>query len=216
MFLTSNQIEERRAQLEKYFQTIFQTPQYVNSDICKQFFLEAQRETLPEVKLEEICLEIYQLDLIPSKTIVQTFDSLEDVLRKYAREIDLDENLLRHFSLHLALKTSGNTDCKLIRQLECFEAPYLSLATAKKFHQGDCKSKSFVLLIRYNSHLSFDDHDEEKLYLNVGAMNIIYHQTVYDFTHHNLDCDSQTHNLLTSLQAKDDKLEVNKYELQLV
>ncbi|KAJ8983305.1 hypothetical protein NQ317_010843 [Molorchus minor] len=127
--LSSSQLEERRALLEKYIQTIGQDPKLVSSEIIIGFLLSAQQETTCEKK-QDVNLDIYTMNNYHIPVRVSTFDRTEQVLVKAFKYISLPVKYLQYFSLYL-VKKDNSGDIIVLRKLLDFESPYMSHKTLR-------------------------------------------------------------------------------------
>ncbi|KAJ8926848.1 hypothetical protein NQ314_020699 [Rhamnusium bicolor] len=77
--LTASQLEERRALLEKYIQTLGQDSKLVSSELIIGFLLSAQQETTCERK-QEVNLDVYTMNNYHIPVRVSTFDRTEQTV----------------------------------------------------------------------------------------------------------------------------------------
>lgn len=122
--LTQNQLEQRRANLERYIQLIGQDPIFSKSELLRTFLLNAQQES-SYVQSHETTLDVYLMNGYQISVNCYTTDCTSKVLEKVAKNIDLPMDYVNYFSLYL-MRTEKNGDIVLIRKLIDFEAPYIT------------------------------------------------------------------------------------------
>nr|CAH7735554.1 unnamed protein product [Callosobruchus chinensis] len=127
--LTSSQLEERRALLEKYIQTIGQDSKLVTSELVVGFLLSAQQETTCEKK-QDVNLDIYTMNNYQIPLWVSSFDRTEQVLTTVFKYINLPLEYLQYFALYLVRKDNSG-DIIILRKLLDFESPYMAHKTLK-------------------------------------------------------------------------------------
>jgi sorting nexin-17 len=127
--LTGGQLEERRALLEKYIQTVGQDSKLVSSELLVGFLLSAQEETTCE-KRQEINLEVYTSNNYQIPITVSTFDRTEQVLAKVCKQINLPLEYMQYFSLYL-IKKDSKEELVILRKLLDFESPYMTHKTVR-------------------------------------------------------------------------------------
>ncbi|XP_052762786.1 sorting nexin-17-like isoform X2 [Mya arenaria] len=193
--VTGPKLEERRQMLERYIQIVSQEVVIANSDIFNQFLLTAQQETQKE-EPENVSLDIYLMnDHKISISIIST-DQTEDVLEAASSQIDLPEDFVYYFGLYLVQKEESG-DTSIVRKLQDFESPYISLKSATKqaFHR--------VVLRKSFWDTGFDDD----LLANKVAMNLLYVQAVSDIERKWVYATKEQLEHLKSLQQKGSKRE---------
>lgn len=191
--LTGNQLEERRAFLEKYIQSIGQDPRLVTSELLNGFLLSAQQETNCE-KRQEMNLNVYIMNSLQISLSVFTTDKSEQVLINACQQINLPQEYVHYFSLFL-LKKEDNGDVTILRKLQDFESPYIS-------HKSIQDVNKVVLRKSY-----WDSDYDLELMSNSVALNLLYVQTVSDVERGWILCSKDTQSQLTSLQARGAKKE---------
>lgn len=107
-----------------------QDSQLSSSELFTAFLLSAQQETTSEKK-QEMNLEIYTMNNYQIPLLVLTTDRTEQVLYKACKQINLPTDLIRYFSLYL-IKKDNNSELTIIRKLQDFESPYISLKTVQE------------------------------------------------------------------------------------
>lgn len=191
--LTASQLEERRALLEKYIQSIGQDPRLVTSELLNGFLLSAQQETNCE-KRQEMTLDVFIMNGYQISLNVFTTDKSEQVLIKACKQINLPQEYVHYFSLFL-LKKEENGDITVFRKLQDFESPYIS-------HKSIQEQNKVVLRKSY-----WDPEYDIELMSNPVAMNLLYVQTVSDVERGWILCSTEMQSQLTSLQARGAKRE---------
>ncbi|KAF7286957.1 hypothetical protein GWI33_002805 [Rhynchophorus ferrugineus] len=164
--LTSGQLEERRALLEKYIQTIGQDSKLVSSELLSGFLLSAQQETASQEK-QDISLDVYIMINYPIKIRISTYDRTETVLWKALKQINLPFNFVQYFSLYL-FKINNNGDIIVVRKLLDFESPYLTQQVIRT---------PTKIVIRKSS---WDKNYDIELMTDPVALNLLYLQTVFE------------------------------------
>lgn len=163
--LTSGQLEERRALLEKYIQTVGQDSKLVSSELVIGFLLSAQQETACQEK-QDVNLDIgYTLNGFQSKIRVSTFDRTEQVLTKVLKQVNLPLDYMQYFSLYL-IKIDSTGDIVVLRKLLDFEAPCI---TQQVFRTPT----RFIIKKNY-----WDKNYDNELMTDPIALNLLYIQTV--------------------------------------
>ncbi|KAG8231282.1 hypothetical protein J437_LFUL010320 [Ladona fulva] len=207
--LTPSQLEERRAQLEKYIQTVGQDSIIINSEIFNGFLLCAQYETrkLFECRVggnwderDEVELEVFLMNGFKVSLRINSSNCSSKVLEKVSQHIRLPPDLINYFSLFL-IKKEEDGQLTILRKLQDFESPYIS-------------QKSMNCLTRVVLRKSYwDPAYDDILMRDSVALNLLYVQTVADVERGGWllrdDCskweDAQA--MLASLQAKGAKKE---------
>lgn len=122
--LTQNQLEQRRALLERYIQLIGQDPIFSKSELLRAFLLNAQQESA-HTESHEVTLDIYLMNGYRIPVNCYTTDCTSKVLQKAAQHIDLAEQYVEYFTLYL-MRNERNGETTLVRRLMDFEAPYIT------------------------------------------------------------------------------------------
>lgn len=191
--LSSNQLEERRAMLEKYIQTVGQTPHLMNTEIFNGFLLSAQQESSPE-KCQEVPLDVFLMNGYRITINARTNERSEQILEKVCCQINLPTTYMYYFALFL-IRREDNGDIIIVRKLQDFESPYIS----QKSIQG---INRIVLRKSY-----WDPAYDQELMSDRVALNLIYTQTVADIERGWILCGKETQAQLASLQARGAKKE---------
>lgn len=191
--LTPLQLEERRDQLEKYIQTISQTPKLVGSDLFNGFLLSAQQETSSE-ESQEVSLDVFLMNGFKITLKILSTERSDQVLEKVCQNIHLSSEFVYYFSLFL-IKREDDGDLTVLRKLQDFESPYIS----QKSIQG---TPRVVLRKSY-----WDPDYDRELMQDKVALNLLYVQTVSDVERGWILSGPDTQQKLTSLQARGAKKE---------
>ncbi|XP_013392676.1 sorting nexin-17 [Lingula anatina] len=190
------ELEERRAQLEKYIQIISQNPQIANSDVFNGFFLSAQQETQHE-EPERVTLDVFLMNGHKITVNILSTDQTEDVLETVASNIELKDDFVFYFGLYLVKKEGGEKELSIIRKLQDFESPFISLKAANK--DGVHK---IVLRKSYWDSSFDDDLLEDRI-----AMNLLYVQAQSDLERGWIHATKEQMKQLTNLHQKGSKKE---------
>jgi len=191
--LSSNQLEERRSLLEKYIQTVGQTPHLMNTEVFTGFLLSAQLESSGE-KNKEISLDAYLMNGYRITISSNISESSSQVLEKICRQINLPVTYMYYFALFLVSREDDG-DITIIRKLQDFESPYIS-------------QKSIQVATRIVIRKSYwDPAYDDELAVDRVALNLIYTQTVADLERGWILCTKDTQARLASLQARGAKKE---------
>lgn len=166
--LTPAKVEERRQLLERFIQIVSQDPQISSSDTFNGFFLKAQQETQKEAS-EASSLDVYLMNGHKITVKIMSTDQTEDLLEAVASQIELPDEYVYYFGLYLVQKEDGG-DNSIVRKLQEFESPYISLKYANKVGSHRIVLRKSVWDLAYE-----DDLLENKI-----AMNLLYVQAVSD------------------------------------
>ncbi|XP_046383091.1 sorting nexin-17 [Ischnura elegans] len=210
--LTPNQLEERRAQLEKYIQLVGQDSNIILSELFNGFLLCAQHETrkMFECRVvgsweggEEVDLEVFLMNGFRVPLRINSNECSSEVLEKVCRQIQLPSELIYYFSLFL-IKREDDGHITILRKLQDFESPYISQKSM------NCVSR-IVLRKSY-----WDPAFDEDLIQDRVGLNLLYVQTVADVERGgwlmrdeggSRSSGDDTRSLLASLQARGAKKE---------
>ncbi|KAI8497403.1 PREDICTED: sorting nexin-17-like [Branchiostoma belcheri] len=196
--LTPQQIEERREQLERYIQIVSQDPVIVGSDIFNSFLNQAQQET-QKAEPEAVELDVFLMNGHKISVSISSTDQTDDVLETVASQIELSDDFVYYFALFLVKKEKdgGNS---IVRKLQEFESPYISLKTA----ESEAKHR---IVLRKNFWEPSMDNDllDDRI-----AMNLLYVQAVNDIERGWVFASKEVHKQLAALQTKGSKKEYLK------
>ncbi|KAL9963088.1 hypothetical protein ACROYT_G032259 [Oculina patagonica] len=191
--LTPVQVEERRAQLEKYLQAICQDPGIASSSLFVSFFLNAQKESM-KASPESVQLDIYLMNGQKVALKIQSTDRTDDVLEALMAEINLNEDLVYYFGLFL-IKRADDGEAAIVRKFQDFEAPFLTI----KQETGTCRVAVRKTL--------WDPKIEDKIVQDRIGMNLLYVQAVSDLEKGWTAGSKEAHAKLAELKQKGAKLE---------
>ncbi|KDR21557.1 sorting nexin-17 [Zootermopsis nevadensis] len=191
--LSSSQLEERRAMLEKYIQSVGQDPRLVNTDLFNGFLLSAQQETSCE-KSQEVPLDVFLMNGYKISLNVVTTERSDQVLEKACHQLNLPNEYVYYFSLFL-INREEDGDITILRKLQDFESPYISEKSIQGVHR-------VVLRKSY-----WDPGYDLELMSNQVALNMLYVQTVADVERGWVLSSKETKHQLASLQARGAKKE---------
>ncbi|CAG5128901.1 unnamed protein product [Candidula unifasciata] len=128
--LSPPEIEQRRVLLERYIQLVSQDPQISSSDLFNTFLLTAQQESQME-EAERVSLDTFLMNGHKITISLMSTDQTDDVLEAVAQQIEIPDDFVHYFGLFL-VKKEDDGDSSIVRKLQEFESPYLSLKAANK------------------------------------------------------------------------------------
>lgn len=193
--LSSNKLDERRQMLERYIQTVSQEPAIANSDLFNGFLLAAQQDTQKEVA-ENVTLDVFLMNGHKISISIISVDQTEDVLEAVASQIELPDDFVYYFGLYL-VKKEADGDMSIIRKLQDFESPHISLKSANNI--------GYHRIILRKSY--WDSTFDEELIGNKVAMNLLYVQAVSDLERQWVVASKDQEQHLTNLQKRGSKRE---------
>ena len=188
--LSSEQLERRREGLESFIQHISQDPLISNSDLFNEFFLNAQRDGWDEPR--DVDIEIYLMNGNKVTVVISTNAQTDDVFEIVSKKIGLNEFFFHYFALYLVQQDNDN-DIKIVRRLQEFESPYLSLQAVDKPHK-------IVIRKNYCSSKYDDDIIDDRV-----AMNLLYVQIADDFHRGWMSCPDDIRKQMNELQAENSR-----------
>ena len=189
------ELEERRQQLESYVQELCQNSKFSSSSIFATFLSRAQQETQLQESLP-VNFQIFLMNGSKIKINIQNTDKTAAILESSMAALGLDESLTYYFGLFL-VKSASSGNYSLIRQLQEFECPYLSLKSAEE--PNSCK----VVIRKAYWDQSYDQivwHD------NIG-LNLLNVQAESDIKIGWTDANADSRKRLDYLKAKGSKKE---------
>lgn len=194
--LNADQLEERRDMLEKFIQYISQDPVVGVSDQFNDFFLKAQQMGLDE-PAENVNLDIYLMNGNKVTIEISTTNQTDDVLEIAMKKIGLTEKFYYYFALYLVQKEE-NGGISIVRKLQDFESPYLSLKSVTQPHR---------IIIRKNYWSKSYDQDllEDRI-----AMNLLYVQITDDYDRGWILCSDTERKKFQKLQSQGSRKEALK------
>ena len=201
--LTREQVLERWEQLERYIQHVSQDPIIGVSDEFNEFFIKAQQETRSEAA-QEISLNIYLMNGNKVSVTAMSTDQTDEVLEAAMKKIGLEEKFYYYFSLFMVKKDEqGQGGMSIVRKLQDFESPYLSLEATESQHR-------IVIRKSYWSAKYDDDLLEDRI-----AMNLLYVQIIDDIDRGWLLCSDEEKIQLQRLQDKGARKELLQFARKL-
>ncbi|KAK9506378.1 hypothetical protein O3M35_008329 [Rhynocoris fuscipes] len=165
--LTPNQVEDRRAHLEKYIQAVGQSTSPINLDLFYAFLLTAQQESTGE-RIKDIILDVYLMNGYKISVSASSNERSYSILEKACNQINLPNVYVYYFSLYLINFYFKKYFFTVVRKLQDFEAPYIS----QKNIEGNLK-------IMLRKSYWEPDYDLELMHDRV-ALNLLYVQTISD------------------------------------
>uniref|UniRef100_A0A0B6Y8D2 Sorting nexin-17 n=1 Tax=Arion vulgaris TaxID=1028688 RepID=A0A0B6Y8D2_9EUPU len=196
--LTPQEIEQRRIILERYIQLVSQDPQITNSDLFNTFLLTAQQESQTE-EAEHVSLDVFLMNGFKITINLRSTDQTDDVLEAISQQIKIPDDFVHYFGLFL-VRREEDSDGSIMRQLQDFESPYLSLKAANK-----SEVHRIVLRKRY-----WDSSFDQDLLDNKITMNLLYVQANSDVEKQWVLATKEQLNHLTNLRKKGSKREFLK------
>jgi len=122
-------LDERKLRLERYIQEISQNQTLASSEILATFLCKAQQETQHEESIP-ISFDIFLMNGHKVNIDISSTDKTNDVLENALATVGLKPELTYYFGLFLMRNdTSG---VLIIRKLQEFECPYISLKRLEK------------------------------------------------------------------------------------
>uniref|UniRef100_H2YYP5 PX domain-containing protein n=1 Tax=Ciona savignyi TaxID=51511 RepID=H2YYP5_CIOSA len=159
LWLQESDLEERRVQLEKYIQLVSQDPRLSTSDTFNTFLSKAQQETRREVSLP-VTLNVHLLNGSKVTLNIHSTDQTDEVLENVMVVVGLAKELTYYFGLFLVRMEGDNHT--IIRQLQEFEAPFISLKSLK-----DRRSYQIILRKSYWDQCFDEIHKTDRIALNL-------------------------------------------------
>lgn len=190
--LNAEQLEKRREGLETFIQHISQDPVISSSDVFNDFFLNAQRDGWDEPT--EVKLDVHLMNGNKVTVDISSNDQTDNVFETVSKKVQLNDNFFHYFALFLVQQDSDN-EIKIVRRLQEFESPYLSLKAVEKPHK---------VVIRKNYCSSKYDADlmDDRI-----AMNLLYVQIADDLHRGWMLSSDEEKKVLNRLQADNSRKE---------
>ncbi|CAG0878831.1 unnamed protein product [Darwinula stevensoni] len=186
--LTSQQLEERRARLEKYIQGLSQDPRVSNSSLFNNFWVSTQRESR-HMTLENVSLDVFLMNGSKLTQEVSTISPTHEVHQKVCERLGLPERLYPHFGLFLMQKQEDG-GVSMARYLQDCESPYITL----KSFGNQCR-----IVIRKKT---WDPGIELEVLRDPVGLNLAYMQTVADIEHGWVPVPTDVQEALARLQSR--------------
>ncbi|KAK7502934.1 hypothetical protein BaRGS_00005883 [Batillaria attramentaria] len=193
--LAAHEVEERRLMLERYIQLVSQDPATGSSDIFNSFLHSAQQDSQKEAP-ERVSLDVFLMNGHKITVSITSTDQTDDVLEAVASQIEIPDDFVYYFGLYL-VKKEDQGDNSIVRKLQDFESPYISLRTA------NTEGVNRIVLRKSYWDSSFDDD----LLENKVTMNLLYVQTVSDIERQWVLATKEQLKHLSTLQQRGSKRE---------
>lgn len=193
--LSAEEVEQRRMMLERYIQLVSQDHQIGSSNLFNAFLLMAQQESQKE-EAEEDSLDVFLMNGHKITVSLMSTDQTEDVLELVAQQIEIPDDFVYYFGLYL-VKKEEDGDTSVVRKMQDFESPCLSLKAANKHgvHR-------VVLRKAYWDSAFDEDLIEQKV-----TMNLLYVQANSDIEHQWVLATKEQLSHLGNLRKKNSKRE---------
>jgi len=200
--LGQQQLEERRASLEKYIQIASQNSKISSCELFRKFFLSSQIETsrlrnvIGSNGCTRLALPVFLTKSDNFVVEVSNTDSTDAVMSAIAKQINLPTGMMPYFSLFIIQEDhqvndqnrsdideginslsncswSQSASLRLIRKLQSFESPFLSMTTLNRTYPG----KKHMITIRKSY---FDNSFDEDIYRSDAGLLLLHSQAVCD------------------------------------
>ncbi|XP_029633503.1 sorting nexin-17 isoform X2 [Octopus sinensis] len=190
--LSQAQLDERRISLERYIQTVSQVPDIASCSIFNSFLLNAQQESMQQIE-ESVNLEVYLMNDHKLTVNITSTDQTEDVLEAVAAQIEIPEEHTYYFALYLVKREDDH--CCIIRKLQDFESPYISLKSLNK------DGPHCIVLRKSYWDMQYDND----LLNNRVTLSLLYTQAVNDIEQQWIIATKDQFLQLSALQQKGSK-----------
>ncbi|GAB1606378.1 sorting nexin-17-like isoform X2 [Argonauta hians] len=190
--LSQTQLDERRFNLERYIQMVSQVPDIASCSIFNSFLLNAQQESMQQIE-ESVNLDIYLVNDHKVTVNITSTDQTEDVLEVVASQIEIPEEHTYYFALYL-VKREEDHYC-IIRKLQDFESPYISL---RAFNNDG----HYCIVLRKSY---WDMQYDNDLLNNRVTLSLLYTQAVHDIEQQWIIATKDQFLQLSALQQKGSK-----------
>jgi sorting nexin-17 len=201
--LSAAQLDERRVELERFIQQVSQIPQVSNCSTFNGFLLNAQQESLHEAP-EDVDLDIFLANGHKVSVRIKSTNQTEDVLEAMASKIELPDQFVYYFGLFLVSKES-NSDYSIVRKLQEFESPYISLKSA------NVVGSHWIMLRK----AFWDPTIDDELMEDRIAMNLLYIQAISDIDRDWVTASDEQLSRLSTLQQRGSKKEYLRFARSL-
>ncbi|XP_072042447.1 sorting nexin-17-like [Amphiura filiformis] len=196
--LSPPQIDERRLKLEKYVQILSQDSRIANSDLFNGFLLSAQKETRKEDPTE-VQLNVYLMNGHKITVDIMSTDQTDDCLEAVAAEVGLPDDFVYYFALFLMKRENDDDKGTIVRRIQDFESPFISMKAATGKHK-------IVLRKKY-----WDSAYDDELVDDRVALQLLYVQIVSDVERGWVEGTKEQLSRLEALKAKGSKKEYLKF-----
>jgi len=188
--LSVEQLNQRRIQLESYFQQLSQDPAISSSPTFTDFLLHAQEEV--KQFCEEVEITVYLVNRKSVTLAILSSDQTDQVLEDVCNEIGIEEDMTYYFGLFLVRENGKRFT--IVRPLQDFECPYISLERTD--------NPEYKIQIR---KAYWDPVFDENLVESSVASNLVYLQAVEDVKLKHLDYNEDHKTQLAALKEEGDK-----------
>ncbi|XP_062516525.1 sorting nexin-17-like [Corticium candelabrum] len=192
--LTPAEMEGRREMLEKFIQSVSQVPHIAKSNLFTGFFLSAQQEAAQQ-EAEAVTIDIYLPNGNKQSVDIMSTDQTEDVLETFCSKIKLPDEFVYYFGLFL-MKTHEDGSEELVRKVQDFESPYISLR--------DLPQEQYCIVLR---KWYWDPVYDEDLMGSSIALNLLFVQAVHDVEAGWIQTSKQEQRQLSGLKTKKSRKE---------
>lgn len=179
----------RRFHLQAWIQKIGSQALLVDGETFQTFLLNSQKEVQkgPE---EDVQLEIYLAHGKSVKVDIVSTDQTDDVLETATTVIGLDSSLVYYFGLYLVEDATGKV---IVRKLQDFESPYVSLQRAEKGH---------IVQLR---KAYWDIRVDSILQKNPTALNLLYIETINEIKKGSIQVEEDAADELANFRSKKER-----------
>lgn len=193
--LTQSQLEQRRSALEVFVQRCSQEPAIAQSPSWVNFLMKAQKEV--QVYCEQEHLDIFLINGKKVELDCLSTDRTDEILEAVCKQIGLSPELTYYFGLFLV--QNGQRGGTVIRRLQDFESPFISLS---RF--GITKGQ-----LQLRKHYWSRDL-EDVMYEDKTALNLIYTQVVHELKHDLTPVSEKGKQALNKAKSEGNKIEFMK------
>eukprot|EP00048_Salpingoeca_helianthica_P021687 m.13786 g.13786 ORF g.13786 m.13786 type:complete len:552 (-) comp6285_c0_seq2:391-2046(-) len=190
--LTGAELNERRKSLERFIQSVSTSQTILKSPMFINFFNSAQKEV--QVWCEEVSVNVFFSNGKSAQIKCLTTDQTDDILEDACKHIGLAEDLTYFFGLFLV--QDNGADGRVVRRLQEFESPYISLERVDK--------ATHKLMIR---RAYWEPSADAALFKDAVAVNMIYVQAAADLKQGRINPDAAVRAKLAELKEKGNKAE---------
>jgi len=189
-YVKPEQAALRRYQLQRWLQKIGANALLVKGEHFQNFLLNAQKEVQkgPE---EDVQLEIFLAHGRSVKVDIMSTDQTDDVLETAMSAIGLDPSYVYYFGLYLV---EDNTGKVIVRKLQDFESPFVSLARAEKGQIVQMR-KAY-----------WDPRVDQELHKDPIALNLLYIETINEIKKGSIEVEDDAAEDLANFRSQKDRL----------
>ncbi|CAI9718973.1 sorting nexin-17-like isoform X2 [Octopus vulgaris] len=171
---------------------VSQVPDIASCSIFNSFLLNAQQESMQQIE-ESVNLEVYLMNDHKLTVNITSTDQTEDVLEAVAAQIEIPEEHTYYFALYLVKREDDH--CCIIRKLQDFESPYISLKSLNK------DGPHCIVLRKSYWDMQYDND----LLNNRVTLSLLYTQAVNDIEQQWIIATKDQFLQLSALQQKGSK-----------